>query len=67
MAQQPKSLAVTKINKISESPDIWVITILHIGPVPYLKCQLPLPSPYWSQWRIKSTKAVRIIVKVYCQ
>ena len=28
MAQQPKSLAVTKISKISESPDIWVITIL---------------------------------------
>ena len=28
VAQQPKSLAVTKISKISESPDIWVITIL---------------------------------------
>ena len=28
MAQQPKSLAVTKISKISESPDIWVIIIL---------------------------------------
>ena len=30
MASRPKSLAVTKISKISESPDIWVITILHI-------------------------------------
>ena len=28
MAQQPKSLAVTKISKISESADIWIITIL---------------------------------------
>ena len=28
MASQPKSLAVTKISKISESPDIWGITIL---------------------------------------
>ena len=28
MASRPKSLAVTKISKISESPDIWVITIL---------------------------------------
>ena len=30
MASRPKSLAVTKISKISESPDIWGITILHI-------------------------------------
>ena len=30
MASRPRSLAVTKISKISESPDIWVITILHI-------------------------------------
>ena len=28
MAQQPRSLAVTKISKISKSLDIWVITIL---------------------------------------
>ena len=28
MASRPRSLAVTKISKISESPDIWVITIL---------------------------------------
>ena len=28
MALRPRSLAVTKISKISESPDIWVITIL---------------------------------------
>ena len=28
MASRPKSLAVTKISKISESPDIWGITIL---------------------------------------
>ena len=28
MATRPRSLAVTKISKISESPDIWVITIL---------------------------------------
>ena len=28
MASRPKSLAVTKISKISESPDIWRITIL---------------------------------------
>ena len=27
-ASRPKSLAVTKISKISESPDIWGITIL---------------------------------------
>ena len=30
MATRPKSLAVTKISKISESADVWVITILHI-------------------------------------
>ena len=28
MATRPMSLAVTKISKISESADIWVITIL---------------------------------------
>ena len=36
MAQQPRSLAVTKISKISESPDIWVITILR-EPQRYIK------------------------------
>ena len=30
MASRPKSLAVTKISKISESLDIWGITILRI-------------------------------------
>ena len=36
MASRPKSLAVTKISKISESPDIWVITILR-EPQRYIK------------------------------
>ena len=36
MASRPKSLAVTKISKISESPEIWVITILR-EPQRYIK------------------------------
>ena len=36
MATRPRSLAVTKISKISESPDIWVITILR-EPQRYIK------------------------------
>ena len=46
------SLAVTKINKISKSPDIWVITILHIRQWTTLKggplCVIMLsPIPLW--------------------
>ena len=36
MVSRPRSLAVTKISKISESPDIWVITILR-EPQRYIK------------------------------
>ena len=51
-ASRPKSLAVTKISKISESPDIWVITILHIRqwtvPKDSPLCVIMLsPIPLW--------------------
>ena len=51
-ASRPKSLAVTKISKISESPDIWGITILYIRQwttskgSPLFVIMLP-PVPLW--------------------
>ena len=52
MATRPRSLAVTKISKISESPDIWGITILHIRqwtvPKDSPLCVIMLsPVPVW--------------------